>query len=128
MESFLNLQKVLSDLRIDPDTANDPVKRTFLFDGTHLTVNIASGTDSRKGLHTQPEHDELIVVLEGQADFRVGEEVRRVGVGDIIFIPRNTLHGRVRTHSEKWAAISVYGPNFDRSRKNIEWQAADSPG
>jgi len=125
MELFLNFQKLLSDLQIDPDTANDPVKRMFIFEGAHLTANIASGTDSRKGLHTQPEHDELIVVLEGQADFRVGDDVRRVGVGDIIFIPRNTLHGRVRTHSDKWTALSVYGPHFDRARKNIEWQAAD---
>jgi quercetin dioxygenase-like cupin family protein len=123
METFLNLQKVLSDLQIDPATANDPVKRMFIFEGAHLTVNIASGTDSRMGLHTQPEHDELIVVLEGQADFKVGEEVRRVSTGDIVFIPRNTLHGRVRTYSEKWAALSVYGPHFDRAKKNIEWQA-----
>ena len=123
MEKFLNLQRVLADLQIAPETANDPVKRMFIFEGADLTVNIASGMDSRMGLHTQPAHDELIVVLEGQADFRVGEEVRRVGAGDIVFIPRNTLHGRVRTYSDQWAALSVYGPQFDRSKKNIEWEA-----
>jgi len=61
-------------------------------------------------------------VLEGEADFRVGEETRRVRVGDIVFIPRDTLHGRVRTLSEKWAALSIYGPTFDRTLKNIRWE------
>ena|SRR5882757_7304299 len=121
MENFLNLQELLGALQVDPQTAQDPVKRMFLFSGAHLTVNIATGADMGNSLHTQPAHEEVIVVLEGDADFRVGNEMRRVRTGDIIFIPSNTLHGRERTHSEKWAALSIYGPQFDLSKRNILW-------
>jgi mannose-6-phosphate isomerase-like protein (cupin superfamily) len=122
VEKFLNLHRTLEALQVDPSTAADPVKRMFLFDGDSLTVNIASGTDMGNSLHTQPAHEEIIVVLEGNAEFRVGDQTRRVGVGDVIFIPRNTLHGRVRTFSAKWVALSIYGPAFDRTKKNIRWE------
>jgi len=127
MEHFVSLAKTLEALQIDPGTATDPVKRMFLFDGNDLTVNIAQGTDMGNSLHTQPAHEELIVVLEGEAELRVGDETRRVGVGDVIFIPRNTLHGRVQTLSPKWAALSIYGPAFDRTKKNIQWEKDDPP-
>jgi mannose-6-phosphate isomerase-like protein (cupin superfamily) len=122
VEKFMNLNKILESLQVDPSTAADPVKRMFLFDGGDLTVNIASGTDMGNSLHAQPAHEEIIVVLEGEAEFRVGDQTRRVGVGDIVFIPRNTVHGRVQTFSEKWAALSIYGPAFDRTKKNIRWE------
>ena len=66
MEKFMNLNKILESLQVDPSTAADPVKRMFLFDGGDLTVNIASGTDMGNSLHTQPAHEEIIVVLEGE--------------------------------------------------------------
>jgi quercetin dioxygenase-like cupin family protein len=121
MEYFRNLEDLMSGLQVDPSTALDPVKRMFIFDGAHLTVNIASGSGMGNSLHVQPAHEEIVLVLKGEADFRVGEQVRRVGPGDIIFIPGDTVHGRVRTHAEPWIALSIYGPAFDRSRNNIRW-------
>lgn len=121
MERYLNLRDLMNRLQVDPSTAQEPVKRMFIFDGACLTANIASGSDVGNSLHTQPAHEEIILVLEGEAEFRVGEETRRVGAGDIIFIPAGTVHGRVRTFTEKWTALSIYGPAFDRSKKNIRW-------
>jgi quercetin dioxygenase-like cupin family protein len=72
-------------------------------------------------LHTQPAHDEIVVILEGEADFQVGDEVRRVGPGDLVFIPRNTLHGPILRVADKLSALSVYAPFFDRSKRNIKW-------
>lgn len=123
MENFVNFAKLLRSLAVDPSTANDPVKRMFICDGVHLTTNISMGAEGGSALHTQPQHDEIIVVLEGEADFRVGEEVRRIGPGDMVFIPQNTLHGRMKTVSPKWAALSIYAPFFDRKLKNIVWQS-----
>ena len=123
MGSFIRLNDLLKSLEVDPSTANEPVQRMFLCDGAHLTANISMGTEGRSTLHTQPGHDEIIVVLEGEADFRVGEEVRRIGPGDMVFIPQNTLHGRMKTVSPKWAALSMYAPFFDRKLKNIVWQS-----
>jgi mannose-6-phosphate isomerase-like protein (cupin superfamily) len=121
MKHFIHLPEVLRSLQVDPSTANDPVKRMFICDGEFVTANIATGAERGSSVHTQPAHDEIIVVLEGEADFQVGDEIQHVGPGDIVFIPRNTLHGRVRTTTDKWTALSIYAPFFDRSKKNIVW-------
>lgn len=121
MSNFVNVREMLKSLAIEPSTAADPTRRMFIFDGTHLSVNIATGGQDGSALHTQSAHDEVIVVLNGQAEFRVGEETKVVSAGDIVFIPKNTLHGRVRTIGPTWAALSIYAPYFDRSKKNIQW-------
>ena len=121
MGNFINFEELLKSLEVDPSTTNEPVKRMFICDGVHLTANISIGAEGGIALHTQPEHDEIIVVLEGEAEFQVGPESRRVGPGDMVFIPQNTLHGRVKTLTPRWAALSIYAPFFDRGRKNIVW-------
>ncbi|MBI2462579.1 MAG: cupin domain-containing protein [Candidatus Rokubacteria bacterium] len=121
MRHFINLYDGLRAMEADPSTAGDPIKRMFICDGQHLTANLAIVGESGNALHTQPAHDELVVILEGEADFRVGDEVRRVGPGDLVFIPRNTLHGPILSEGARISTVSVYAPFFDRSRKNIEW-------
>ena len=121
MSNFVNVREILQSLAIDPSTTTDPVKRMFIFDGEHVTANIATGGEAGSSLHTQAAHDEIVIVLEGEAEFQVGAEIRHVAPGDIVFIPQNTLHGRVRTTTPKWAALSIYAPYFDRGKKNITW-------
>ena len=93
----------------------------FICDGEALTANIATSSGDDPKLHTQPEHDEIVIVIDGEAEFQVGDDVRRIGPGDFVF-PRNTLHGRVRTITDSMSALSIYGPFFDRSKDNIAWQ------
>lgn len=122
MSHFINLREVLQSLQVDPSTAQDPVKRRFICDGEFLTANIATGGETGGAIHTQPVHDEIVIVLDGEADFRVGNEGRHIGPGHMVFIPRNTPHGRVRLRTPKFSALSIYGPFFDRSKKNIVWE------
>lgn len=60
-------------------------------------------------------------MIEGEGEFRVGEEIRQVGPRDFIFIPKNTLHGRVRTSTPTMSTLSIYAPFFDRKKENIGW-------
>ena len=122
MSNFINLNDIVKRFQTDPATQNDPVKRMFICDGESITANIASSTGNEAKLHTQPEHDEIVIVIDGEAEFRVGEEVRRIGPGDFVFIPRNTIHGRVRTITESMSALSIYAPYFDRNKENIVWE------
>jgi quercetin dioxygenase-like cupin family protein len=55
-------------------------------------------------------------------EFRVGEESRNVGPGDLIFIPRNTIHGPIIREGQRFAALSVFAPFFDRGKPNIRWK------
>lgn len=121
MSNFINLNEIVQRFQTDPATQSDPVKRMFICDGESITANIATSSGNESKLHTQPNHDEIVIVIEGEAVFRVGDEERRVGPGDFVFIPRNTIHGRVRTISDSMSALSIYAPYFDRTKDNIIW-------
>jgi mannose-6-phosphate isomerase-like protein (cupin superfamily) len=117
---FYRIEQALHGLATDPRTAADPIKRAFLFDGQDVSCNVTILDTSEDVIHVQPDHDEIVLVLEGQCGFRVGEESRRVATGDLMFIPRNTVHGPI-IDSGRVALLSIFAPFFDRSRKNIQW-------
>lgn len=91
MTYFQNLDQIAESLEIDPSTSGDPIKRTFVIDGEHLTANVAIVPDTGNSLHTQKGHDEVLVIIDGGVEFRVGSEVKEVQRGDLVFIPRDTL-------------------------------------
>jgi len=122
MSNCVNLNEIIKNFQTDASTANDPVKRMFICDMESMTANIASSSGDGSKLHTQPDHDEIVIVIDGEAEFRVGDEVYRVGPGDFVFIPRNRLHGRVRTITDSMSALSIYSPFFDRTKENIVWE------
>jgi mannose-6-phosphate isomerase-like protein (cupin superfamily) len=117
---FIRLQETLQSLAADPATASDPIKRTFICDGSDVSANLTILEDTGDALHIQPSHDELVLILEGECTFRVGDETRSVVAGDLIFIPRDTLHGPIIDRG-RVAALSIFAPYFDRTRKNITW-------
>jgi quercetin dioxygenase-like cupin family protein len=119
-DHFVNLKEALKSLSTDPATADDPIKRSFLFDGEKVTANVSILSDTGDAIHIQRSHDELVLILDGECGFRVGDEVRRVRAGDLIFIPQATVHGPV-IDSGPIALLSVFAPFFDRKLKNIEW-------
>ena len=80
MSNFVNLNETLLSMQIDPATAKQPIKRMFVADGDFLSANVSILTDTENALHTQPNHDEIVLVLEGEvAIVAGGKEVGRVG-------------------------------------------------
>jgi quercetin dioxygenase-like cupin family protein len=122
VSNFVNLNKALESMAADASTAAHPIKRMFIADGDFVSANLSILEESGDALHTQSSHDEIVVVLEGDVEFRVGAEKRRVGPGDFIFIPRNTVHGPIIEAGHRFAALSVFAPFFDRSKSNIAWE------
>ena len=125
MKFFQNLNEIVESLDADLSTKNDPIKRAFVVDGNYLTANIAIVEESGNALHTQKDHDELLVIIDGGVDFRVGDEIQNVRAGDLVFIPQNTLHGPILGEGQKFASLSVFAPKFDRSKNNIKWDRDD---
>ncbi|WP_223669625.1 cupin domain-containing protein [Kangiella shandongensis] len=121
MTYFQNLEQIVASLETDESTRNDPIKRTFVFDGEHLTANVGIIADSGNALHIQKNHDELLVIIEGNVEFKVGDETKSVKKGDLIFIPKDTLHGPILKEGQSFAALSVFAPHFDRMKNNIQW-------
>lgn len=118
---FQNLDQIVQSLDTDESTKNDPIKRVFVFDGKYLTANVGIVRESGNALHTQKYHDEILVIIEGEVDFKVGSEIKKVSKGDLVFIPQNTLHGPILKEGQRFAALSIFAPYFDRSKDNIEW-------
>jgi len=119
-QNFHRLDDAIRGLAIDSETAGDPIKRTFLFDGQDLSCNVNVIGEGADVLHIQPNHDEVVLVLRGECGFRVGDETRRVKAGDLMFIPRDTVHGPIVDNGEV-ALLSVFAPFYDRAKKNIRW-------
>lgn len=121
MTNFHNLRRIVDSLEVDESTKDDPIKRTFVVDGDHMTANVGLVSDCGNALHTQPDHDELLVIIDGNVNFRVGDEVRQVQDGDLVFIPKGTLHGPELEPGQNFSSLSVFAPLFDRSKDNIKW-------
>ena len=70
--------------------------------------------------HIHHEHDELIVFLEGEADFRLGDEVRKVKAGDVAIVPAGTAHATMNAATDVLIA-AVFAPNFDPENEDREY-------
>jgi quercetin dioxygenase-like cupin family protein len=43
--------------------------------------------------HFHPNEEQFMLILEGKLNMVLGEETKLIGPGDLVHIPRNTLHG-----------------------------------
>ena len=101
MKYFQNLNAIVKTLGVDLSTKIDPIKRMFVVDGNHMTANVAIVNESDNALHMQEDHDELLVIIAGGADFRVGDEIQNVCAGDLVFIARDTFRGPTLNDGQK---------------------------
>lgn len=65
------------------------------------------------GAETDPDRhnqDELVIVLSGSAEVRLGDDSVRIGRGQMAFLPRNSTHVIGNPGDEQLVWISVYWP------------------
>ena len=73
-------------------------------------VDIAPGGGLKP--HVHESHDEVMTILEGTVEMRVGDETFTAVAGDVISVSAGTIHAPV--HSEEGCLmISVFAPWFD---------------
>jgi mannose-6-phosphate isomerase-like protein (cupin superfamily) len=91
---------------------------------SHHVVSIRHG-ETR---HRHDRHDLLVVVLRGHGSMRLGEGVRPVGEGSILWIPRGTVHAFRNAAPEPAAAYAVYLPPFDgEDRVEASGEGSEDP-
>ncbi len=66
-------------------------------------------------LHKHLYHSEHVYVLEGAGEMQLGEKWFSVHAGDVIFIPKNTLHKVLTTSKIPLKVLSIQSPYFDGS-------------
>lgn len=110
MGNFHNLDDALRALsELPPEEGIIPVKALTVGEGVVAGV---LWFDATGGCHRHAGHEELLIVLKGDGDFRVGDEVRTVHPGDYIYVPRGALHGTV-SPGEAFALLSIITPPID---------------
>jgi uncharacterized cupin superfamily protein len=55
----------------------------------------------------EDEWDEFYYILQGEGEIKVGEELKKVREGDLIFIPRETVHSLKNTKKRPLRFICV---------------------
>jgi mannose-6-phosphate isomerase-like protein (cupin superfamily) len=126
MHNFCSLQETVHALAARSAEAETAGKVAPLFMGQFLSAGVLRISNGSLRLHRQPNHEELLLVLEGEADFRVGSEVRRIRTGDFIVVPRNTVHGCEAIHSDALSFLSIISPEVDLAR-DLVWEDGAEP-
>ena len=62
-------------------------------------------------LHAHKEEDKIYYVLEGHGTFLVGDEIRDLGSGQIVFAPAGQPHGVKNNSAERLMLLVFMTPN-----------------
>jgi quercetin dioxygenase-like cupin family protein len=73
----------------------------------------------RNPLHLHPNCEELLYVVSGTCDHRLGEEIYRLEPGSVIRIPRGVPHWAQCTSDEPLVAVISFSAP-DRQAENLE--------
>ena len=63
--------------------------------------------------HYHAEHSEHVMVLEGQGSMTLNDSIFTVNPGDLIFIPRGSVHSVFKISEAPLKVISIQAPYFD---------------
>jgi quercetin dioxygenase-like cupin family protein len=123
MSNFHSLADTLHEMANLADADGTPLVRV-LAKGEDVAAGVLRTAGPGAGMHRQPAHEELLIVLDGEGDFRVGDETRHVSRGDFVFVPRDTLHGTVSAGNAPLSFLSIIAPRVDLA-KDLVWE--DTP-
>lgn len=73
---------------------------------TFGTCRIAPG--ERNPLHSHPNCEEILYVVSGRCEHKLGDTIHQMGPGDAIRIPRNVRHWARCTSDEPLFALIVF--------------------
>jgi quercetin dioxygenase-like cupin family protein len=99
-------------LAAHPVPADPGASVTEVLRGASSSVNVWQITGSMPA-HLHREHEEVIVVRSGRARAQIGEQTLDLGPGDVVLVPRNTVHGARALGEEPMVGFSVFAPAFD---------------
>lgn len=85
--------------------------------------------ESGAGLHRHATYDETFVICEGNYEFKLDQELLKLGPGDVVFVPRGTPHGFVSKGPEigRQLIISSPGGIFDAMIAEVTGLDTGSP-
>lgn len=95
--------------RVKLENPNLPI-RNFV-QSEHATVNIVTPKTAMKP-HYHATHEEIAYIIRGHGKMRLGDEVKPAKAGDVMFIPKKTIHTFI-PESDDCVSLSIFAPAFD---------------
>jgi quercetin dioxygenase-like cupin family protein len=109
-----DINKVLAQNPL-PATAN--IKVVTLGQGRTISHHVVQVRD-RELSHIHKDHDLTVTVMRGHGYLMLGTRRIDLTVGDVVFIPRSTVHYFVNTARQPSVALAMFSPPFD-GRDNV---------
>ena len=97
---------------IGAKTVSDNVYNKALF-ADSLASSFVIVIKKEVKLHKHLQHSEHVVVLEGSGQMTLGNKGFGIKKGDVIFIPKNTIHSVISTGEQPLKVLSIQSPKFD---------------
>ncbi len=104
-----DLDRILAENPL-PDKQN--IRVATMGKGQTISHHIVQIRDREKP-HVHKRHDLTVVVLKGEGYLMLGEDRVELVKGDVLFIPRDTIHYFVNTFSQPSVALAAFSPPFD---------------
>lgn len=108
---------VESQTVIDLDTLKLPQQTENVFNKALFSDSLTSSfciiIKNEVKAHKHQFHSEHVYVMEGEAQMRLGDKTFKIKKGDLVFIPKNTIHAVKTTSKQPLKVISIQAPLFD---------------
>jgi len=92
---------------------------------TGVGQTIYPGGGGTHELHSHPDAEETVIVMEGRGRHRVGDNWYDIGPGDIVFVPRGMVHGAIANTEEDLRILWVLGGAADLDAAGYEPHIGD---
>ena len=104
-----DLARVLKENPLGPQ---ENIKVTTLGQGSTASHHVVQIRD-RELPHIHRNHDLTVVVLRGSGPIVIAQEQRLLAAGDVVFIPRDTVHYFINASRDPAVALVIFSPPFD---------------
>ena len=95
---------------IETARTNDAFRREVITGEHQQVVVMAIPPGGEIGEEVHPATDQLLLIVEGVADARIGSQTTLLGANDLLFVRAGTRHNVVSIGPGRLRLISVYAP------------------
>jgi len=110
--TFFGKSQTVSTDTIGNKSATENIYNKVLF-GDSLASSFCIVIKKEVKSHKHLNHSEHVIVVEGEAIMHLGDKTFTIKKGDVIFIPKNTIHSVKNTGKQPLKVLSIQAPRFD---------------
>jgi len=99
----------LNDLAVEKSNENITVEKLY---SDELVSSFVIWVKKGVNPHFHATHTEQVLVISGKGKMRIEEEIRTIKKGDLIIMPKGTVHAVEVTSRKPLKVLSIQAPEF----------------